>query len=96
MAVSGSIYFTGAFAILLGGLYWKRATTPGAFAAMAVGAIAVIGLKPVQKLLHIDAWLEARELTGTHIGLTISALAIVAMVAVSLVTKPTNQIVENS
>ncbi|MGC9327409.1 MAG: sodium:solute symporter family protein [Candidatus Hinthialibacter sp.] len=30
MAITGAIYFTGAFALLLGGLYWRRASSTGA------------------------------------------------------------------
>ena len=96
MAVSGSIYFTGAFAVLVGGLYWKRATAKGAFAAITVGVAAVIGLKPVQELFNIHEWVEAQQITGAHIGLTISALAILAMVLVSLVSQPTNAEHRNS
>lgn len=48
MAVTGAIYYNGAFALLLGGLYWKRASSTGAFLALLAGGIAVIGLSPVQ------------------------------------------------
>ena len=48
MAVTGAIYFTGAFALLVGGLYWKRASSTGAVFALLGGSIAVIGLTPVQ------------------------------------------------
>jgi SSS family solute:Na+ symporter len=33
MAVTGAVYFTGAFAVLVGGLYWRRASRAGAYAA---------------------------------------------------------------
>jgi SSS family solute:Na+ symporter len=48
MAVTGAIYFTGAFALLLGGLYWKRASSTGAVLALLAGAVAILGLTPVQ------------------------------------------------
>ena len=48
MAVTGAIYFTGAFALLGGGLYWKRASSTGAVLALLAGSSAVIGLTPVQ------------------------------------------------
>ena len=48
MAVTGAIYFTGAFALLLGGLYWKRASSTGAFLALLAGCVAILGLSPVQ------------------------------------------------
>ena len=37
MAVSGAIYFTGAFTLLLAGLYWRRASTVGAYLALIAG-----------------------------------------------------------
>lgn len=38
-ALAQSVFFTGAGAVILGGLYWKRGTTAGGWAAMIVGAI---------------------------------------------------------
>jgi len=86
MAVSGSIYFTGAFAILLLGLYWKGATAAGAFTALSIGLLAVVGLKPVQELLHITDFLKDNGIKGEHIGLSLAAFSLVAMVLVSLFT----------
>ncbi len=48
MAVTGAIYFSGAFALLAGGLYWKRASSTGAVLALLAGGTAVLGLSPVQ------------------------------------------------
>ncbi len=77
MAVTGGIYFSGAFAILVGGIYWKRASCFGAYASMACGLIMVLGLKPVQKCFGID-W------SGERIGLAVVALSVVMMIAGSL------------
>ena len=52
MAVTGAIYFTGAFSLLFGGLYWHRASSTGAVLALLVGITAVLGLGPVQKAVH--------------------------------------------
>jgi len=51
MAISGAIYFTGAIALLVFGLYWKRASKVGAYLALVCGFLAVIGLTPVQNKL---------------------------------------------
>jgi SSS family solute:Na+ symporter len=48
MAITGAIYFTGAFALLAGGLYWKRASSTGAFWALLAGCSAVLGLSPIR------------------------------------------------
>ncbi len=59
MAVTGAIYFTGAFALLLGGLYWPWVSSTGAFLALLAGFSAVLGLDPVQQ------WIS--ETTGMQI-----------------------------
>ena len=51
MGITGAIYFSGAFSLLLFGLYWKRASSTGAVLSLIAGASAVIGLGPVQDLL---------------------------------------------
>jgi len=77
MAISGAIYFTGAIALLVFGLYWRRASKVGAYLALLCGFGAVVGLKPVQSLLGI-------EVSSAIVGLTVTALAMVLMVAGSL------------
>lgn len=74
MAVTGAIYFTGAFALLLGGLYWKGASSGGAFLALLVGSMAVLGLSPVQDFLGIEiasAWVGL-----ISIGATLAAMIV--------------------
>jgi SSS family solute:Na+ symporter len=51
MAISGAIYFTGAIALLVFGIYWKRASKVGAYSALVCGSLALIGLAPIQKVL---------------------------------------------
>ena len=77
MAVTGAIYFTGAIALLVFGLYWKRASEVGAYLSLICGFGAAVGLKPIQNLLGI-------EVSSAIIGLVVIALAIVLMVAGSL------------
>jgi SSS family solute:Na+ symporter len=79
MAVTGSIYFIGAFAVLVGGLYWKRASIAGAYGAFCCGFLMIIGLKPVQHAfgLHLPG-------SGQYEGLTILVLALTVMVVLSL------------
>ncbi len=77
MAISGAIYFTGAIALLVFGLYWKRASKVGAYLALICGFGAILGLKPVQALLGMNVSSEI-------VGLTVIALAILAMIVGSL------------
>ncbi len=52
MAVTGGIYFTGAFVVLTAGIYWRRASTAGAYGALLIGSLMVFGLKDVQELVR--------------------------------------------
>lgn len=48
MAVSGAVYFSGAFALLTCGMYWKRASSTGAVLSLLAGFSALFGLSPIQ------------------------------------------------
>jgi SSS family solute:Na+ symporter len=77
MAVTGAIYFTGAFALLFCGLYWRRASSTGAVLALLAGSSAILGLEPVQEIIGVD-------IPSARVGLASVAVTIVAMVAGSL------------
>ncbi len=94
MALTGAIYFTGAFAVLAGGLYWKRASSAGAACALLAGSSAVLGLEPIRVRLGL-AWLrfsgeqatvEAAEklLTSARVGIATVFLTVTVFVVVSL------------
>ncbi len=58
-ALSGTIFLGGAGAVIIGGLYWKRGTTGGAWAAMATGlTMAVIGFALDQYWTDIAKYLQ--------------------------------------
>ena len=77
MAVTGAIYFTGAFAVLVGGLYWRRSSRTGAYGAFLCGVLALAGLKPVQQRLGV-VW------RSEYVGLATVAAACAVMAAGSL------------
>jgi SSS family solute:Na+ symporter len=86
MMISGAIYFTGALALLVLGIYWKGASRVGAYMALTAGGLAVLGLTPVQELIgfeRLENWL-GMELSTAHVGLFVTALALVLMVLGSL------------
>ena len=58
MAVSGTIYLSGAGVALVGGLYWKGASAAGAWAALLSGLLATAGLflDPVNEALKANGW----------------------------------------
>ena len=85
MAVSGAIYFIGAFAILLGGIYWPRTSTAGAWLALACGLGAILGLTPVQNRLGLAKTFAEHQITGTQIGLVMTVAAVLLLVLGSLI-----------
>ena len=101
--ITGSIYLGGAGAAILGGLYWKRGTSAGAWVGMITGsvcAVASILLKNVFwpllesfKTTHPEiSWLENLPsdlpLNGMQLSFICSMIAMTGYVIVSLMTKP--------
>ncbi len=88
MAISGAIYYVGAFVLLVGGLYWKPASRVGAYAALSCGALAVFGLEQPRNALVgvISRWGLFGEisLSESHVILGITGLATVLMIVLSL------------
>jgi SSS family solute:Na+ symporter len=91
-AVTGAIYNGGAGAILIGGLYWRRGTVQGAWAAMITGS--VLGLSSVvlsNNWFHSMEWLvglgyPASWKSGFVLSAIVSWIAILVYVSVSLAT----------
>ena len=54
LGITGAIYFSGAIAVLVGGLYWKKASEIGAILALIGGLSALIGLEPIREYLSIN------------------------------------------
>ena len=87
MAVTGAIYFTGAIALLIGGLYWRKASSVGAMCALIAGISAIFGLGPVQAVLFGENPtfpLTNIAMTGTRVGLATVALSFIALIVGSL------------
>lgn len=91
MTVSGAIYTTGAFSVLVCGLYWKRASRVGAILSLFSGSAAVLGLEPVQhamlapfRLAPARAEAILAQLTAARVGLVTVTFAVVVMVVGSL------------
>ena len=77
-ALTGAIYLGGAGSAIIGGLYWKRGTTAGAWTAMIVGSVMGVGGILVQQF-----W-KGFPLNGQHIYFWTMCASIVSYVAVSL------------
>ena len=78
LAITGAIYFTGAIPVMIGGLYWKRASTVGAMLSLLCGCLAVVGLSPVQQAIGVP-------LSSAVIGLITVIFASVVFVIGSLI-----------
>lgn len=77
-ALTGAIYLGGAGSAIIGGLYWKRGTTAGAWTAMIVGSVMGVGGILVQQL-----WKDF-PLNGQHIYFWTMCASIASYVGVSL------------
>ncbi len=80
MAITGSIYFCGAGVALIGGTYWKRASSTGAFVCIVAGLISIMGLDPILKpLKEVFPWLSAPLLSLANQGLCMVLFVVVSL-----------------
>jgi SSS family solute:Na+ symporter len=90
--VTGTIYLGGSGAVIIGGLYWKRATVQGAWAAMTNGwIIAITGISIQVFWPQSFTWLQARvpawvPVNGVGVALLSYLTSIAWYVGVSLLT----------
>ncbi len=82
-AITGAIFFGGSGAVLIGGLYWNKGTTKGAWWAMSLGAsLSVFGIFGERYIKAWPDWLNGQVMTGIVI-----LCCIVTYVLVSLNSK---------
>ena len=84
MAVTGTIYLSGAGVALLGGIYWKRASTVGALAAFTGGLVSIIGLFTEQINERLENTGSGFEITSPMLGLFNYIFCAVLFIAFSL------------
>ena len=80
LGITGAIYFTGAISVILFGLYWDKASSNGAIAALLGGLSAIIGLEPIRNSIPILKGYEAE-----HIGLLTLCFSILLMIIFSII-----------
>jgi SSS family solute:Na+ symporter len=83
LAVTGNIYLASVFTLLVAALYWPRATSTGAYAALILGAVGPLTFLIVNGLVAKD-----RQIRPELAGASSFALAFAGMVIGSLITKP--------
>lgn len=90
MLITGAIYLGGAGAVIIGGLYWKRGTTAGAWTAMITGGTLATGGAILRLVWPAVPALARRApqfpLNGAWVALMASLAAIVVYAVVSLLT----------
>lgn len=88
--ILSSLYLAGAGICLIGGLYWKRGTTAGAWCAMILGAVLAISGVVVRTwwadIPVLRDWRETCPLNGMHMGFFAAVTVVVVYVVVSLLT----------
>ncbi|HKB89240.1 MAG TPA: sodium:proline symporter [Opitutaceae bacterium] len=80
-SVTGALYVGGAGAAIIGGLYWKKGTAAGAWAAMISGSALSAG-----GILARQFYGDSFPLNGREIGFYSSLIAITLYIVVSLLT----------
>lgn len=52
MAITGTVYLAGVFPVVIGGLYWSRSSSTGAYIALLGGLTGISGLDPCVQFLN--------------------------------------------
>ena len=52
MAVTGTVYLSGVFPVVVGGLYWKRSSSVGAYLALLGGLTGILAMGPCVAFLN--------------------------------------------
>ena len=86
LAVTGNIYLASLFALLVGALYWRRANSWGAVAAIVLGAAGPIAFLVVNFLVGKDS---PYRISGEASGLAAFGLAFAGLIVGSLVGEAT-------
>jgi SSS family solute:Na+ symporter len=90
--ITGAIFLAGSGSLIIGGLYWKKGTTAGAWAAMISGAIISLSCIILRAIWSdIDALKSINDtfpLNGIEGGFLATVVGIFLYVTVSLLTKP--------
>ncbi len=78
LAITGAVFFGGAGSAIIGGLYWKRGTTAGAWGAMITGiTVSLAGVVLAQQV-------EGFPITGQEMTFIAMAASVAVYVSVSL------------
>jgi solute:Na+ symporter, SSS family len=87
LVITGTIYASGAFAVVAGGLYWKKANSKGAYAALLTGVIMPLLFLGLEKFKSsLPEWTQI--FTNVNLsGFIGMLLPVFAIITVSLLTQ---------
>ena len=85
LAVTGSIYLASVFTLLVAGLYWRRATATGAYAALVLGAVGPLTFLVVNLVVPKEKQIDPEVAGAAAFG-----LAFAGMIVGSMLTAPQN------
>lgn len=86
MAITGTVYLAGVFPVVIGGLYWSRSSSAGAYVALLGGLTGILGLDPCIKFLNAQLAAMGTSITvGSNILMLMTfAFCLLGFVAGSL------------
>jgi SSS family solute:Na+ symporter len=77
-AITGAIFAGGSGAIIIGGLYWKRGTTPAAWTAMITGSSIAVGGIVIHQLVD-DFFINGQVFWGIAMGASLTSYVLVSL-----------------
>jgi len=77
--ITGAIFMGGAGAVTAGGLYWKRGTTPAAWASMITGSTLAVTGVIIQSKIGDDFFLTGMEMAGIAMAASIIVYVLVSL-----------------
>ena len=80
MAITGTVYLAGAMPVVVGGLYWRQASSVGAYIALFGGLVGIGALGPAIDLLQS----LGVPLDGAQVTILTFAVSLVGFVVGSL------------
>jgi SSS family solute:Na+ symporter len=89
--ITGAIYVGGASCAIVGGLYWRRGTTQGAWAGLLTGSLLSVG-GIVFKQMNPDFAIAGRTVNGLHMAVfnAVTAYAVYILTSLATCRKPFN------
>lgn len=88
LAVTGSIYLSSIFTLLVAGLYWPRANATGAFAALVLGAVGPLTFLFINYLVTAGRLAKSFEVAPEIAGAASFGLAFLGMFIGSILRPP--------